>query len=454
MTSDLRIVQLTEWETGRQAPVAELTESDRQLATTLRQADGGRLLIDERRDGVWLSATSWVGVVRFAAFEIRVIPKLAGGNVGVVRMLDYALGVGALRRYESARELETLGDSLLELIAWLLGRACDGLVRDGLLSDYVAREETLHVLRGRLRLKDQVGRRFLQVDPLEVAFDEFETDIGENQILAAALEATRGLVRNETVQRLVRRQHAIFLEACDPSKTDGLTLLDEMTYSRRNEHYRYPHLLARLLLRRLAVRDLFTPGGTTSFAFLIDMNELFEAFVTKLADEALGRLGMRVHAQRRDPSIILDDATGKRYGTIIPDLLIEARRGDDLVRLPVDAKYKLYDQRRIDEGDIYQTFFYAFAYAAKSGPGTLARALILYPRAGAGTDSSLRVETYLGQPTARIQAFGVDIDAALNAISAGSVSIASIPSFARVHRVVTQLLANSAQDESWRALPA
>jgi len=454
VSDSLPVVELAEWESGRRAPVSELAEPDRQLAIALREADGGRLLVDEGRDGVLVSARSWVGVVRFSAFEVRVVPKLAGGNLGAVRMLDYALGVSALRRYESVRELETLGDSILELIAWLLGTACERLVRDGLLSDYVAREDSLHVLRGRLRVMDQVARRYLQVDPLEVAFDDFETDIPENRVLAAALEATRGIVRTPAVQRLVRRQHAVFIEACDPSMPDPIGLFDEIAYTRRNEHYRYAHLLARLLLGRLAVRDLFTPGGTSSFAFLIDMNELFEAFVTRLAEEALGRVGIRVHAQRRDPSIILNDVTGKRYGTIIPDLLVEARTPGGIIRLPIDAKYKLYDSKKLDESDIYQTFFYAYAYAAEVGAAGLARAVILYPRAGTGTDISLRVETHGRTRTARIQAFGVDVESALDAVARGDVTIASVPALGRVHHVLQQLFAEQTTGARWRALPA
>ena len=132
------VLQLSEWESGRRAPVDELSESDRELASALGSTDGGRLIVEERRDGVWVSSRSWVGVVRFSAFEIRVVPKLAGGNVGVVRMLDYASGVGALRRHKSYRQLETTGESLLELVAWLFADACAQIARDGLLSDYVA----------------------------------------------------------------------------------------------------------------------------------------------------------------------------------------------------------------------------------------------------------------------------------------------------------------------------
>lgn len=429
------VLELAEWESGRRAPVDELADADRQLASALRESDGGRLLIDERRDGVWVSAESWVGVVRFSDFEVRVVPKLAGGNLGVVRMLDYASGINALRRNDAARQLEAVGDDLIELIAWLFSDSVARLVRDGLLSDYVAREDSLHMLRGRLKVLEQVQRRFGRVDPLEVAFDEFESDIPENQIIAAALEATRSIVRTPSVQRPIRRLHSILHEACDPTGIDALDLLRDLAYTRRNEHYRAAHSLAQLLLRRLAVRDLFTPGGTRSFAFLLDMNELFERFVARLATEAMTPLGIRVHAQRRDRSIVIDESTGRGYAAIIPDLLLEGRYRGVTVRLPVDAKYKLYDQRKLEEADVYQTFFYAFAYAAETSRRHLPRAVILYPRAGDGRDASLRVDTHLGTQSARIQAFGVDVDGALAAIQRGTVTPHAIPAIGRLQRV-------------------
>lgn len=444
------VVELTEWESGRRLPVHELSEVDRALAEALRQADGGRLLIDEQRDGVYATSKSWIGVVRFSEFEIRVVPKLRGGNLSVVRMLDYASGVNALRRYDAVRDLETVGDDLIELIAWLFADEAGRLVRDGLLSDYVAREDSLHMLRGRLRVLAQVQQRFGRVDPLEVAFDEFESDIPENQIIAAALDATRSVVGTPMVQRSIRRLHSVFSEACDPSAIQPLAELSGVVYTRRNEHYRAAHSLAALLLRRLAVRDLLTPGGTRSFAFLLDMNELFELFVTRLVTDALRPDNIRVHAQRRDRSIVKHDITNRTYSAIIPDLLLEGRRRGHLIRLPVDAKYKLYDSRKLNEADVYQAFFYAFAYAAETDRRHLARAVILYPRSGDGTDAALRVETHMGSTTARIQAFGVDIDAALDAISTGIVTADTVPAIGRLRRVLLDVVADVSEEGAWR----
>jgi 5-methylcytosine-specific restriction enzyme subunit McrC len=451
---DEKVVQLTEWESGRRAPVDELSDTDRELADALRTADGGRIIVEERRDGVWVSAQSWVGVVRFSEFEVRVVPKLAGGNLGVVRMLDYASGVGALRRQAAQRQLETKGASLLELVAWLFADACAQIARDGLLSDYVTKEDSLHVLRGRLRTLEQATRRFARVDPLEVSFDEFDTDIPENQIISAALATTRSVVRTPIVQRPIRRMHAVWLDACNIEGLDASALLDDVAYNRRTEHYRYAHLLAGLLLRRLAVRDLFTPGGTRSFAFLIDMNDLFESFVSRLVAEALKPLGIRVHAQRRDRTIVIDDSTGKGYSAIVPDLLLEARHGESIVRLPVDAKYKLYDNKKLHEPDVYQAFFYAFAYASESQARHLARAVILYPRAGEGTDTALRVETHTGLQNARIQAFGVDVESALDAVENGRASVASLPAVARLLQVYRDVARAAREERTWLASSA
>jgi 5-methylcytosine-specific restriction enzyme subunit McrC len=57
-----------------------------------------------------------------------------------------------------------------------------------------------------------------------------------------------------------------------------------MTYHRLNEHYRNPHALAWLILDGLGTRDVLVTGETNCFAFLIDMNRLFQMFVFRLVD--------------------------------------------------------------------------------------------------------------------------------------------------------------------------
>jgi 5-methylcytosine-specific restriction enzyme subunit McrC len=180
------------------------------------------------------------------------------------------------------------------------------------------------------------------------------------------------------------------------------------------------------------------------------MNELFELFVTRLVTEVLRADHIHVHAQRRDRSIVKHDITDRTYAAIVPDLLLQGRHRGDLIRLPVDAKYKLYDDKKLNESDVYQAFFYAFAYAAETDRRHLARAVILYPRSGDGSDVALRVETHMGSTSARIQAFGVDIDSALDAISQGALTATRVPSVGRVRRVFREAVADVSREDAWR----
>src|SRR5690606_30813238 len=96
-----------------------------------------------------------------------------------------------------ARSLEAEDRSLLDLFILLLCEACDELLRGGLLAGYVEREEDLPVVRGRLLLDRQVRERFGQLDRLICRHDELETDVTENQILAAALRVAAWQARDE-----------------------------------------------------------------------------------------------------------------------------------------------------------------------------------------------------------------------------------------------------------------
>ena len=116
-----------------------MSESDRVVTGALAGGEG-RLVIEELRDRTRIRASSWIGVVRLDAFEVRVEPKYVGGNLGVVEMLDYVNGFGSLARYPGIRDLAVGGTSLIDLIALLLAEECRRLVRAGLLQDYVTRD--------------------------------------------------------------------------------------------------------------------------------------------------------------------------------------------------------------------------------------------------------------------------------------------------------------------------
>lgn len=408
------VLSLREW--GEvEWPGHTLNEGDRSLVSTLGKGGQERLFIDELRDGLRVTATSWAGVVRLSRFEVRVHPKLVGGEKGLVRLIDYAYGLDALKSLEAQHTLEADDRSLFDLICLLFAQSCDRLLRRGLRRDYQEQEEDLPVLRGRLLVREQALKRMGRLDRLECRFDEHTTDNPDNRLLLFAASVCSARVQDADVSLRLRRLSSVFAEECRFDPAEVLSTRQSIVYDRLNEHYREAHVLANLILDGLGVRDLYAGGSVRAFSFLLDMNLLFEKFIERWVTQLTAPHGVAVHPQRRDRSILWNATTDRPYKGIIPDLLIE-RRGIGRRRLPLDAKYKLYDERSVDGADLYQMFLYAFAYGASAPDG-----LILYPASKRDRrDVKVQVRNADAGALARLTAMSVDVPAALQEARTGT----------------------------------
>ncbi len=373
-----------------------------------------------------MRATSWVGVVRLETIEIRIVPKLAGGHEWLARLLDFTSGIEGLTRFGIDVAVETEGDSLLDFIALLFAGATERLLRQGLMSGYIEREEELGVVRGRILANRQVLQRFGQLDRIVCRFDEFNHDVDENRLLVVALNVAVHRVRSPSVHRRLARLRAVLEPVCDPTELDLRNFRREITYDRTNAHYGRAHGLAWLILDALGIDDPTALGSTSSFAFLLDMNKLFERFVKGFVERILERDLYRVNYQMAHSSVIWDSIAEKPYSWVIPDLVV-SRRDDATYRVAIDAKYKQYDQKRIDLSDIYQTFLYAYALSSKQ-ISARPTALVLFPLATAESkEIRLEVRTLDVSRGADIVGIGISIPAALKELlsnKGGPVAVA------------------------------
>jgi 5-methylcytosine-specific restriction enzyme subunit McrC len=388
--------------------------ADREAADVLAVAGDDakirvRWLIDGRAE---ISASSWVGVIRFSTLDIRVVPKLVGDELNVLGMIAFASGVDVLRRLPNLRALPPSGADFLQLVCLLLAEEAWGVMRQGLLRDYRSTEEALGVLRGRLNIREQYLRRFGRLDQLECRFDEYDGDIPENQLLSAALSVARYLAQGPELCFEIGRLAAIWSEACVPTVLDPQWYLNRITYDRRNRHYQAGHTLAALLLRYAGFTDVFDSRPGAVRTFLVDMNALFERFIERLVTEAFRDSPLRVSAQHPLEAVIRNDTTGRKYPPVRPDLVISHTQLGEQV--PFDAKYKRYDLKKVSTPDIYQTFLYAYALGANE----TRRAAIIHPTTGGTTLATLSVHSTAGGLGARISVVGIDVPAVLVALSA------------------------------------
>lgn len=416
MTEQKRpIVPLAEWGTAI-APGARLGPRDTALAAQLLRER--KLEVEELRDGVRVSARSWVGVVAFDGLEVRIEPKLAGDRLDLLAMIDFARGLDALQRTAGRVRFAVPDEHLLDLLARLLAHECARLVRRGLITDYTERDDDLSAVRGRIKSDELVLRRLGRADRVPCRFDERLQDVLENQLLALALRACHRRVAHAGVRQQIGGLLQMFDEVCDPVSLDLSLGIPTVEYHRLNDHYRTAHDIALLILEGSALRSIDDAGRVGSHAFLLDMNDLFQRFVWRACDALARGTTARVRYQASSSSIIREDPDDRPYGRVIPDLLVE-HRGPDPDPIAIDAKYKDYDAGKVSPGDTYQAFLYAYAFSKRSNP----TALLVHPSsAGRLSKTQLRIRGMNALPSGEIGIVSIPVRETVRALRSGAAA--------------------------------
>ncbi|MFH9724493.1 McrC family protein [Streptomyces sp. NPDC017254] len=391
-------------------PGIRLTDADRRLLED--RALDGRLRVRELTgDRLEVTAGPYVGVVRLDACELRVLPKYLGGDLDVLRMLDYAWG-GTGAALPLGQDFTGGTPHLRDLVALMVTEHAERLLRHGVRGDYLTREDDLPVVRGRLLPDRQLIRHHGRLDRLACRFDEHDADIVDNRLCAHAVERAARTARSPEVRSRARRAAARFAGYAPGPLGDLRSAVSQLVYHRQNEHYRPAHLWARLLLSGGGIQDLFTAGPLASRAFLVDMNQLFEAFVTRLLREGAAAAGVRADAQSRQRRVLFDEVTGAPYSEVRPDVLISGTRDGAPFRLPVDVKYKLYDRRKLSTQDLYQAFLYAHALSGSPG-----RCSLVHPGDAGASGATVSVRGADGGVSAVVRAVPVDLRAVLGELA-------------------------------------
>ncbi|WP_405524816.1 McrC family protein [Streptomyces canus] len=307
---------------------------------------------DPGRDGHWLlRAGSRVGAVRTPGGPVvRIMPKTPVSRLFF--LLGFSLDPARAWRESQEGTVDTGAyDDIVPALAHAVERQIDAALRQGILQGYRVVEESALVVRGRLREAEQIRRHFGRTPPVEIAYDAYTADTAENRILRAAAErflrlpGVPGPVRRRLAHQRVRLADALPLIRGQE--------LPRWQPSRLNSRYQPALRLAEAVLRGTSPEH--RPAGSDPLAvdgFLLDMNKLFEDFVTVALREALRERGLTARLQ--DPHHLdIAGLVGMR-----PDLVV--RTGDGRTPLAVvDAKYKVEKADGLHNADLYQALAYA-----------------------------------------------------------------------------------------------
>ena len=313
-------------------------------------------------DGVYsLRPGSTVGAVEIGGLSVLIEPK-----IGIPRLLS--LACYAMSRFRPRREMFDFEreHALPDVLALALSAAARRAFSRGLLHGYRTEEEALYTVRGRIRFAEQMRRRFGVPLPVEVRYDEFTDDILENRLVRAATARLGGMPLRSRDARRGLGWTAGMLDNVSPEEFPP-NAVPEVEFGRLNEHYREVVALSRLVLRHSEFES--GRGEVRASGFLMDINKVFQEFVTVALREAL-RVSDSVFGEKSVDSLDVGGRVGLR-----PDLTW--RLGGRCVFVG-DAKYKNVTGESAPNADLYQMLAYATALDLPGG-------LLVYAKGEADT---------------------------------------------------------------------
>lgn len=275
-----------------------LSAGEKTALDRLRGARGEKMFEVGWRE---VKAASFVGVVRLGARTVQVLPKMHKTDLAAVdcerqataNLLFLLSYTGHLRVTEpEISRLTEQGMPLSETLYWIFARRLWDAVRRELLRGYVNVEERSGVLKGRWHLAAQVRRSDgWRRERFDVAYDEYTEDNLPNRLLCATvLQLSRWATRSDTRSLLAQLRSAFTdVAGISPQRRDFIEAVRWMQRYRRRAGdgrlYRPLLEMARMFWTGGAPQP--SPGRIETFAFMFDMNQLFEGFITQFVRREL-----------------------------------------------------------------------------------------------------------------------------------------------------------------------
>lgn len=339
------LITLREYET------VEVRLSERQ-ARRLQEAASPYVSVYLHPDpGIWtIKAHQYVGTLVVDDIQILIRPKIGLKNLFL--LLEVGLSDDDWRRGSFPYGTD---DDLLSALVSFFARMVESALARGLFHSYLERNEDLKTIRGRIDFGRQLARAGLPL-PVACRYVEFTADVAENRYLKAAIRRSLRVAGAQIADRRRLMNHLVAMEEVSDTPVRG-DALDRITFTRLNEHYRPALQLARLLLDNLTLVD--RAGGTSAACFMVDMNYLFERFITERLRRAL-QGWLAVDSQK---GTHLDEGRKVRMR---PDLVFR-RPGSGSNVYVGDIKYKLTKEAQGYNADYYQLLAYTTALDLPEG---------------------------------------------------------------------------------------
>ncbi|WP_462106717.1 McrC family protein [Campylobacter concisus] len=310
--------------------------------------------------GKFIQARNYVGVLQTkSGLTIEILPKIADKNDAERSKAIFIKMLRTLKNFpfksSNLASLKTQNLPLLEIFISMFLCELEALVKKGIKSDYVALEENLNFLKGKLNINEQIKRNSIHKERLYVEYSEFLSDIKINRIIKTTLQFLYKKSNSSKNQQKIRELLFIFDEVSECE--DYKNFFAKLVINRQIKHYEQTLLWCKIFL----LGNSFTPhkGDDLAFALLFDMNALFESYVGDFIKKKFSGTIL----QHSEKHLVEDPKSFK----LRPDIFLKGK-------FIADTKWKIMSSKDdISQADLYQLYAYGKKY-------NCSRLYLIYPK--------------------------------------------------------------------------
>ena len=295
--------------------------------------------------GKFIQARNYVGVLQTkSGLTIEILPKIANKNDTERSKAVFIKMLRTLKNFpfksSNLASLKTQNLPLLEIFISMFLCELEALVKKGIKSDYVALEENLNFLKGKLNINEQIKRNSIHKEQFYVGYSEFLSDIKINRIIKTTLKFLYKKSNSSKNQQKIRELLFIFDEVSECE--DYKNFFAKLVINRQVKHYEQTLLWCKIFL----LNNSFTPhkGDDLAFALLFDMNALFESYVGNFIKKSFPCTILQ-HSEKH----LVENPKSFR---LRPDIFLK----DKFI---ADTKWKIISSSNdISQADLYQLYAY------------------------------------------------------------------------------------------------
>jgi len=342
----------------------------------------GNIYFTGIRDGIRFN--NYVGVIQIGGLTIEILPKAdrkteynnEERKLSTARWRNVLLTMLALCnkiKLEAVSEanLHRRYNSILDLYFELFLDEVAGLLKKGLIKNYIRSHANISTLKGRLDFSQNIGKNLVHKERLFTHHHIYTYDHFLNQVLARALTILKQITNNFNVKEKLARVRLDF-----PDITDCIIQkhhFEKLQENRKTQPYREALKIARMII--LNYSPDIKSGSDNMLALLFDMNKLWEEYIFR----------QMVKSKPHDCRVSFQNSqvfwkAPSNQKTIRPDIVVSKNCNGQQQNFVIDTKWKLIDYQNPADNDLKQMYVYNMYWNA-------GRCMLLYPKTEDYTES-------------------------------------------------------------------